>query len=184
MDGNPISISLRDPKYLAQLITLGLNQGFMTFVQNTWMATLVRVMNQPSLDSLTLTMLNSIMWKVTQSIPFFPQLAQDLFTKNLVFVKRTWGLHQPTQAQDPLSITNPLILEIREKRKDLERTERKQQEMESLLASMRVPKTNVLTLEKLVTLEFVELVNEMVVVLCLISLMKFEIGILFSRPSN
>lgn len=53
--------------------------------------------------------------------------------------------------------------------------------MEKLLAQFRIPKANVLTLERLVNLFFVDIIHEIVIVLLPQELSKLEVGLNLSN---
>lgn len=78
----------------------------------------------------------------------------------------------------------PLIIELKERQETFWELRKSKLEIETSLATIKVLKIDVLTLEKLVILEFMELVSKKVVVLCQEGLMRFDLGIQIPKPLN
>lgn len=94
------------------------------------------------------------------------------------FYKSLWGIPSLTSIDTniiPYSYTS--ISGNSRKRKDPRSPEREKQKIEGILTQLKIPKTDVLTLERLINLEFIAFIHIMVVVLLPQELSKLEVNL-------
>lgn len=105
------------------------------------------------------------------------------FNSKNSFCEYQWGKSSDHDSYSNIPFYPPLVsLEAMKREKALTSLRKSNREMKNLLAQLRIPKTDVLTLERPVSLDFEGLLHEIVIVLLPQDLSKLEISLGMPKP--
>ncbi|KAK4364364.1 hypothetical protein RND71_015722 [Anisodus tanguticus] len=155
----------------------GLNQGLTNYGHQVWLQTLFQEITQDLALSITFQALTTVMREVTKNIPFCPTPNPEMLPLNPQLVQWTTPPPpNPMQIQSTIVSTTTSLMESQtSKEPTLDALRSTNKEMERMLTSMKVPKSDAITQNNLRLVEFNGPKSEMLIVHCLKLLTKYAL---------